>query len=132
MFGVGWLVAYFFFRRQQKDTDRLYAKLNHDARHFIISDPRERLGLSDVIQLFHEKIIAEHLDTLNEPFPFKRCPHCGSKNIRRFVYRPDGTSDAEHAPETPPISGEEFKILCRSCGYHDEVHRTPSTNVPGE
>ncbi len=132
MFGVGWLVAYFFFRRQQKKTDRLYGKLSHDARHFIIRDPRERLGLSDIIQLFQEKIIDEHLDTLNDPFPFKRCPHCGSKNIRRFVIHHDGSPDTEPATETPPLAGEEFKIICRSCGYHDAVQRSASTKSSGE
>jgi hypothetical protein len=123
LFGLGWLVAYFFYRRHKTETQKLFDKLNHDARNFILSDPRTRLGLTDIIDLFHEKIINEHLDALGDPFPYKRCPKCGSKNIRRFVLQHDGTPDLVHAPATPPIAGEEFKILCRSCGYRDAVEK---------
>jgi hypothetical protein len=81
--------------------------------------------LADIIDLFREKIIDEHLDLLDEPFPYKRCPRCGSKKIRRFVRGAEGRVDLAGAPDTPPLAGEDFKILCRACGYRDEVAGIP-------
>ena len=121
VFILGWGLAYFFFRREKNAQTTLYEKLNHDARQFIINDPREKLGLTNVIDLFREKIIEEHLDALGEPFPYKRCPHCGSKKIKRIAFKPDGTMDQSLSLDTPPIAGEDFKILCRSCGYKDQA-----------
>ncbi|MCK5241821.1 hypothetical protein KAR34_05145 [bacterium] len=121
MFALGWGIAYFFFRREKKIQTALFEKLTHDARQFVLNDPREKLGLTNVIDLFREKIIAEHLDALDEPFPYKRCPHCGSKKVKRFVFKPDGTPDPSLAPDTPPFVGEDFKIQCQSCGYRDQA-----------
>ena len=121
MFALGWGIAYFFFRREKNIQTALFDKLTHDARQFVLNDAREKLGLTNVIDLFREKIIEEHLDALGEPFPYKRCPHCGSKKVKRFVFRSDGTPDLSLAPDTPPFAGEDFKILCKSCGYQDEV-----------
>ncbi len=122
MFAAGWLIAYFFYRRRQRAGERIYAKLSVDARNFLLNDPRERLGLADIIALFYEKIIAEHLDSLDQPFPYKRCPRCGSKKVRRFVVKADGTTDFQNVPDTPPIAGEEFNIFCPVCGYKDKIH----------
>ena len=69
MFALGWGLAYFFYRRHKNAQTKLFAKLSDDARRFILEDPRERLGLTNVIDLFRDKIIAEHLDALDEPFP---------------------------------------------------------------
>jgi predicted nucleic-acid-binding Zn-ribbon protein len=122
-FGAGWLVAYFFFRRQKRAGETLLHKLTYDARTFLLKDAREKLGLTDVIDLFREKIIDEHLDLLDEPFPYKRCPRCGSKKIKRLVIAPNGALlSGEISPE-PPLAGEDYKITCRACGYHDEVTR---------
>jgi|GEM_PF-3153172 len=121
VFFAGWLLAYGFYRRRRGEGDVLYEKLNPDARRFIILDEREKLGLTDVIDLFHEKIIDEHLDLLSGPFPYKRCPKCGSQRVQRFVLRPDGTVDTQRAPATPPVAGEQFTITCRSCGYRDQA-----------
>jgi DNA-directed RNA polymerase subunit RPC12/RpoP len=120
-FGAGWIIAYYFFRRRRSGSDRVYQKLSMDAKNFILNDPREKLGLADIIALFYDKIISEHLDSLDQPFPYKRCPKCGSKKVRRFILRPDGTLDLQGAPTSPPIAGEEFTIQCRSCGYQDAV-----------
>jgi hypothetical protein len=121
VFFCGWLVSYWFYRRHKNESMALSTKLSVDARRFLLEDSRESLGLTDIIQLFHEKIIDEHLDLLDGPFPYRRCPKCGSKRIRRFVFKPDGTPDVNHAPTTPPIAGEAFHILCRSCGYQDHA-----------
>jgi hypothetical protein len=126
LFGAGWLVAYFFFRRQKRAGETLLGKLTYDARNFLLKDEREKLGLTDVIDLFREKIIDEHLDLLDEPFPYKRCPRCGSKKIKRFVLLPNGSLDSQNVPVEPPLAGEDFKILCRSCGYRDQVTRPPA------
>jgi hypothetical protein len=120
-FGAGWIISYFFFRRRQTASNKLYEKLSMDSRNFILNDPRGKLGLADIIALFYDKIIDEHLDLLDQPFPYKRCPKCGSKKVRRFILRPDGTMDIQGAPDTPPIAGEAFTILCRTCGYQDGV-----------
>jgi hypothetical protein len=127
MFALGWALAYFFFRRRQSASSKIYDKLSPDARHFLLQDPRQTLGLAGIIDLFRDKIIDEHLDVLDEPFPYKRCPRCGSKHVRRFVVRADGTPDVQGAPDTPPLAGEDFKIICRSCGYRDEVVRKGTT-----
>ena len=121
MFALGWVVSYYFFRREKKAQARLYQKLNVVAREFILNDPREKLGLSNVIELFREKIIEEHSDALDEPFPYRRCPHCGSRKVQRIVLNPDGTLAPSPAPDTPPIAGEDFKIQCKSCGYRDQA-----------
>jgi hypothetical protein len=121
MFAVGWGLAYFFFRREKRVQTALFNKLNNDARQFIINDSREKLGLTNVIDLFRDKIIEEHLDTLGEPFPYKRCPHCGSKKVKRFVFNADGSTNTSAAPDTPPFVGEDFKIQCKSCGYRDQA-----------
>jgi hypothetical protein len=127
-FGVGWVIAYFFFRRHRTASNKLYTKLSVDARNFILNDPQAKLGLADIIALFYDKIIDEHLDLLDQPFPYKRCPKCGSKKVRRFIARADGTLDLQGAPTTPPIAGEEFSILCRSCGYQDKVKNHPAAD----
>jgi DNA-directed RNA polymerase subunit RPC12/RpoP len=122
-FGLGWLVAYFFFRRHKRAGETLLGKLTYDARTFLLKDPREKLGLTDIIDLFREKIIDEHLDLLDEPFPYRRCPRCGSKKIKRLVIKPDGTLTEDALPPEPPLAGEDYKIACRACGYHDEIIR---------
>ncbi|NTV52778.1 MAG: hypothetical protein HGA76_07185 [Candidatus Firestonebacteria bacterium] len=130
-FGLGFLPAYFFFRRKKQAGETLAAKLTYDARNFLLKDPREKLGLTDVIDLFREKIIDEHLDLLDEPFPYKRCPRCGSKKIKRLVTAPDGTLRVGEISPEPPLAGEAFKITCRTCGYHDDVIRlTPDDTQP--
>jgi len=122
-FGLGWLVAYFFYRRQKRAGETLLNKLTYDARIFLLKDSREKLGLTDVIDLFREKIIDEHLDLLDEPFPYKRCPRCGSKKIKRLVMDPSGVATISDLPPEPPLAGQDYKIICRTCGYHDEVIR---------
>ncbi len=108
---LSWLITHIYYKRNTKNSERdnkniienlqkLERGICPSVREIIIESGRENLSVSDLNDLLYKKCVDENT---GDPLPYKCCPNCGNKNLKRSSV----TSE----------DNESYDISCEKCGW---------------
>lgn len=78
---ISWIITVVYHRKSSTVQELLFNRLTIEVREAILSDTRQKLTASELLELFNKKII--NADIKEEGYPYIACPKCGSEHIEK-------------------------------------------------
>ena len=102
-----WLITHIYSKKTLSDQEIIFSKLSDNLKKTILYSKAKNLTVKDLNNLIEKQTIDYKDMQSGDPLPYKACPKCGSKNLKKGEYM-DYKKDESY-----------YVVRCKKCGWQD-------------
>ena len=103
--GLGWLITHIYYKKSSSEQVIIYSKLSSELKDTILRANSKNLTVAELNELIEQETIDYDDMKEGDPLPYKACPKCGSKNLKKGEYV-DGKHDELY-----------YVVTCEECKW---------------